>query len=208
MEARFTDILKRLGCTCITISHRPALVAFHDMVLALDGEGGWQLLPGQRKRKGGGAASGGGSLGGQGAGAGERAADASYVNAAMSGSAGMSAQEEEGNAQRTVLASLLPRQHRAVATAAAESLNAALMRDRLEGVRHSVGGYTLPQQWRKVADVLFAKTSAWALTRQFAGIGAIVLARTLLQVRLCVWPCSACSAITTVGRPRDDLRVF
>merc|ERR1719160_574081 len=32
-----------MGCTCITISHRPALVAFHDKVLHLDGEGGWSL---------------------------------------------------------------------------------------------------------------------------------------------------------------------
>lgn len=32
-----------LGCTCITISHRPALMAFHDMVLNLDGLGGWNV---------------------------------------------------------------------------------------------------------------------------------------------------------------------
>ena len=32
-----------MGCTCVTISHRPALVAFHDLVLALDGEGGWSV---------------------------------------------------------------------------------------------------------------------------------------------------------------------
>uniref|UniRef100_A0A453F9M2 Uncharacterized protein n=1 Tax=Aegilops tauschii subsp. strangulata TaxID=200361 RepID=A0A453F9M2_AEGTS len=29
--------------SCITISHRPALVAFHDIVLSLDGEGGWNV---------------------------------------------------------------------------------------------------------------------------------------------------------------------
>ena len=103
MEARFTDILKRLGCTCITISHRPALVAFHDLVLALDGEGGWQLLPGQRNRRGGGSgessgvdgenaglrsgANGAGEFNGAGAG-GKRGADARLVNAAMSGAAG------------------------------------------------------------------------------------------------------------------------
>jgi len=52
MEERFTGILKGLGCTCITISHRPALVAFHDLVLALDGEGGWRVLQGQRQRLG------------------------------------------------------------------------------------------------------------------------------------------------------------
>ena len=48
MEERFCQLVKQLGCTCITISHRPALMAFHDIVLALDGEGGWSLHPGHR----------------------------------------------------------------------------------------------------------------------------------------------------------------
>ena len=43
MEQRFCDIVQAMGCTCITISHRPALAAFHDVVLHLDGEGGWTL---------------------------------------------------------------------------------------------------------------------------------------------------------------------
>lgn len=43
MEERFCERVKKMGCTCITISHRPALVAFHDLVLALDGEGGWSV---------------------------------------------------------------------------------------------------------------------------------------------------------------------
>jgi ABC-type uncharacterized transport system fused permease/ATPase subunit len=43
MEERFCERVKRMGCTCVTISHRPALVAFHDLVLALDGEGGWSI---------------------------------------------------------------------------------------------------------------------------------------------------------------------
>ncbi|UPQ98050.1 type I ABC transporter [Chloropicon primus] len=43
MEERFCEIVESMGCTCITISHRPALVAFHDKVLHLDGEGGWTL---------------------------------------------------------------------------------------------------------------------------------------------------------------------
>ena len=43
MEERFCEQVKRMGCTCVTISHRPALVAFHDLVLALDGEGGWTV---------------------------------------------------------------------------------------------------------------------------------------------------------------------
>ncbi|CAL0320367.1 unnamed protein product [Lupinus luteus] len=41
MEERFYTEVRAMGTSCITISHRPALVAFHDMVLALDGEGGW-----------------------------------------------------------------------------------------------------------------------------------------------------------------------
>ncbi|KAK9864122.1 hypothetical protein WJX84_012088 [Apatococcus fuscideae] len=48
MEERFCNIIKELGCTCVTISHRPALMAFHDQVLALDGEGGWSLHSGAR----------------------------------------------------------------------------------------------------------------------------------------------------------------
>lgn len=48
MEERFCDLVRQLGCTCITISHRPALMAFHDIVLSLDGEGGWSLHPGHR----------------------------------------------------------------------------------------------------------------------------------------------------------------
>lgn len=48
MEERFCKFIKELGCTCVTISHRPALMAFHDQVLALDGEGGWSLHSGAR----------------------------------------------------------------------------------------------------------------------------------------------------------------
>jgi len=49
MEERFCNAVKDMGCTCITISHRPALMAFHDVVLNLDGEGGWTLHQGHRK---------------------------------------------------------------------------------------------------------------------------------------------------------------
>ena len=48
MERRFCAMVRDAGCTCVTISHRPALMAFHDVVLALDGEGGWGLHPGHR----------------------------------------------------------------------------------------------------------------------------------------------------------------
>ncbi|KAK4430578.1 ABC transporter D family member 1 [Sesamum alatum] len=43
MEERFCAKVRAMGTSCITISHRPALVAFHDMVLSLDGEGGWTV---------------------------------------------------------------------------------------------------------------------------------------------------------------------
>ncbi|KAI9113779.1 hypothetical protein K1719_015030 [Acacia pycnantha] len=43
MEERFCAKVGAMGTSCITISHRPALVAFHDVVLSLDGEGGWTV---------------------------------------------------------------------------------------------------------------------------------------------------------------------
>ncbi|XP_027334741.1 ABC transporter D family member 1-like isoform X1 [Abrus precatorius] len=43
MEERFCAKVRAMGTSCITISHRPALVAFHDVVLSLDGEGGWTV---------------------------------------------------------------------------------------------------------------------------------------------------------------------
>lgn len=43
MEERFAAKVRAMGTSCITISHRPALVAFHDVVLSLDGEGGWTV---------------------------------------------------------------------------------------------------------------------------------------------------------------------
>ncbi|WOL09483.1 hypothetical protein Cni_G18236 [Canna indica] len=49
MEERFCEKVRAMGTSCITISHRPALVAFHDIVLSLDGEGGWTV---QYKRDG------------------------------------------------------------------------------------------------------------------------------------------------------------
>ncbi|KAL2332768.1 hypothetical protein Fmac_013981 [Flemingia macrophylla] len=43
MEERFCAKVRAMGTSCITISHCPALVAFHDVVLSLDGEGGWSV---------------------------------------------------------------------------------------------------------------------------------------------------------------------
>ncbi|KAJ3683851.1 hypothetical protein LUZ60_014078 [Juncus effusus] len=43
MEERFCARVRAMGTSCITISHRPALVAFHDIVLSLDGDGKWKV---------------------------------------------------------------------------------------------------------------------------------------------------------------------
>ncbi|KAI7980618.1 ABC transporter D family member 1, partial [Camellia lanceoleosa] len=43
MEESFCAKVRAMGPSCITISHCPILVAFHDVVLSLDGEGGWQV---------------------------------------------------------------------------------------------------------------------------------------------------------------------
>ncbi|MCO5596316.1 hypothetical protein L7F22_050377 [Adiantum nelumboides] len=51
MEQRFCAKVRDMGTSCITISHRPALVAFHDVVLALDGEGSATLHDRRRVHK-------------------------------------------------------------------------------------------------------------------------------------------------------------
>jgi ABC-type uncharacterized transport system fused permease/ATPase subunit len=94
MEERFCRMVKDMGCTCVTISHRPALMAFHDVVLNLDGEGGWSLHPGHRsaasaamtaaaaaEATGGAGRAGGGDAGGR-----ARAGEAAAVLAGMSAS--------------------------------------------------------------------------------------------------------------------------
>ncbi|XP_042507671.1 ABC transporter D family member 1-like [Macadamia integrifolia] len=43
LEERFCAKVRAMGTSCISISHRPALAAFHDMVLSLNGEGGWTV---------------------------------------------------------------------------------------------------------------------------------------------------------------------
>ncbi|KAI4317255.1 hypothetical protein L6164_025142 [Bauhinia variegata] len=47
MEERFCAKVRAMGTSCITISHRPALVAFHDVVLSLYGEGRWSVHDGR-----------------------------------------------------------------------------------------------------------------------------------------------------------------
>eukprot|EP00051_Salpingoeca_urceolata_P007072 m.93906 g.93906 ORF g.93906 m.93906 type:complete len:1288 (+) comp15107_c1_seq1:555-4418(+) len=48
MEARLYQLCVKYNITCITISHRPALMAFHDINLALDGKGGYDIVQCQR----------------------------------------------------------------------------------------------------------------------------------------------------------------
>ena len=44
-EASLYRRLRDTDATMISIAHRAALVAFHDRVLQLDGEGGWRIVP-------------------------------------------------------------------------------------------------------------------------------------------------------------------
>lgn len=43
MERRLYDLCQARNITCITISHRPALIAYHDLKLELDGRGSYSL---------------------------------------------------------------------------------------------------------------------------------------------------------------------
>lgn len=43
MEQKLCAELRSSGCSCVTISHRPALVAVHQLNLALDGKGGFRI---------------------------------------------------------------------------------------------------------------------------------------------------------------------
>ena len=44
-EERLYGLLSRRSMATISVGHRPTLAAFHDLVLELDGQGGWRLLP-------------------------------------------------------------------------------------------------------------------------------------------------------------------
>ena len=43
MEERLCAKVHAMGTSCITISHKPSLVSFHDTVLSLEGEGDWSV---------------------------------------------------------------------------------------------------------------------------------------------------------------------
>lgn len=50
MEHRFYTRVRESGITYITISHRPALIRFHDAMLTFDGNGGWSYAPIDREQ--------------------------------------------------------------------------------------------------------------------------------------------------------------
>ncbi|KAJ1490683.1 ABC transporter transmembrane region 2-domain-containing protein [Baffinella frigidus] len=42
-EAQVYQLLKEHGITCLSVAHRPSVLAWHQQVLAFDGKGGWTL---------------------------------------------------------------------------------------------------------------------------------------------------------------------
>jgi putative ATP-binding cassette transporter len=42
-EVRVYDLLLQLGVTVISVGNRPSLVAFHDRILRMMGDGEWQM---------------------------------------------------------------------------------------------------------------------------------------------------------------------
>ena len=183
MEARFCAGVRAMGCTCITISHRPALVAFHDLVLALDGEGGWSVHAGARVVEEG---------GGEGAAAalalGARAADGSArTDAAGDCLAGMTAAGAaaptrgihsgggagSGGARVGRELARAPPPDAALALSDHAPAPAALMAPS--------SSTPLSDRWRTVASILFGKGRGRG---QLAAIVGVVAARSLLQDRM------------------------
>ena len=184
MEARFCAGVRAMGCTCITISHRPALVAFHDLVLALDGEGGWSVHAGARVVEEGGevdGGGGGGAAGGAPALALGRAADSARGAAADDCLAGMrsgggptrgvGAGDGEGGAH---VGRELARAPPAASTTALATVPppASLL---------SLPPTPLSTRWRAIGSILFGKGRGRG---QLAAIVAVVAARSLLQDRM------------------------
>ena len=44
-ERHLYGLLVDREMSVVSVGHRPTLTAFHDLVLELNGQGGWQLLP-------------------------------------------------------------------------------------------------------------------------------------------------------------------
>ena len=183
MEARFCAGVRAMGCTCITISHRPALVAFHDLVLALDGEGGWSVHAGARVVEEGGAAGAADALGvaaGRAADGSARAAAAGDCLAGMTAAAGASptrgvgAGAGEGGA----------RVGRELARAPPASIHSALVATTAPSAAALLAPSTstpLSERWRTIGSILFGKGRGRG---QLAAIVGVVAARSLLQDRM------------------------
>jgi ABC-type uncharacterized transport system fused permease/ATPase subunit len=177
MERRFCELVRSIGCTCVTISHRPALMAFHDVVLALDGEGGWSTHAGRRARgarAGGEGASGVGEAGGKGASAAARGGDAATVLAGMTAGGGEAAAdaEEAARAGRVLARSPPPPAGASAVALPPPAAAAAALPPRASAAR-----------WRAVAAVLAGgdprKTAA-----SVGAVAGVVVLRTLLQDRI------------------------
>ena len=112
----------------------------------------------------------------------QRGNAAQTVRAAMTASAGTGSEGEEGVAERRVVAEWLPQPGMGKVTAASDAANAAAMAQRLRATR-----VVLPRgwpQWQRVLEALWSAAGLWTHARQLAGVGGIVLLRTLLQDRI------------------------
>jgi len=171
MEERFCARVREIGCTCVTISHRPALVAFHDLVLALDGEGGWGVHEGMRNKGGGGesaapagALARGGAAGTAGSKAKVRAADSVAVTSSFT------QRQEEEESMKDHLGAVLGK------APAAASYPAPPPRRRAHG--HEFGG-ARPNKWGVVLRAIEPLK-----TPQMLWVPLVVVTRTFLSDRI------------------------
>ncbi|KAK9846568.1 hypothetical protein WJX81_006713 [Elliptochloris bilobata] len=170
MEERFCELVKGLGCTCVTISHRPALMAFHDLVLALDGEGGWSLHQGARAAPPGHAAVLA-SMGADGALArGTDASDCLQALQAVQTAPGLGA---AASSQATATGALIASSPAAGVHGARPAPNLALRPAHAPALAH----------WRSVLHELLGRGNP-AGARQLGTILVVVSLRSLLQDRM------------------------
>ncbi|RMZ56621.1 hypothetical protein APUTEX25_002710 [Auxenochlorella protothecoides] len=205
MERRFCSMVRDAGCTCITISHRPALMAFHDLVLALDGEGGWSVHAGHRALGASGAGRGGaGPAGGGGSGASGAPAPTPMLSGSVDAEASARVRSAEASA---VLAGMTAggegRRESAVPERAASDSDASSAE--LEVVarapsRSAIGGAACAADWspcRALRPGPLSTLARWRLVGgvllgrdprgSALGLGAVagvVALRTLLQDRI------------------------
>jgi ABC-type uncharacterized transport system fused permease/ATPase subunit len=203
MEERFCRMVQELGCTCVTISHRPALMAFHDVVLNLDGEGGWSIHEGHRAAT---ARAAGGAPPPLPSG------PAAPTSPSANGSKGGNGKKGKGKKKRTaeveaVLAGMSAAMTAATAAGASAKKKTELLADGNEGFaevvlarapadcaspRIAAWNPRLPLQpsatspaarWRSVLKVIVGSNPADAAVRMGTVAGVVVL-RTLLQDRI------------------------